>query len=33
MWVEDFEVGYYFLENNTGAVNWFHYWTQVFGSQ
>jgi secreted trypsin-like serine protease len=30
---EDIGVGYYFLENDTGTENWFHYWTQVFGSQ
>lgn len=30
---EDIGVGYYFLENDTGTQNWFHYWTQVFGSQ
>ncbi|WP_272063403.1 CAP domain-containing protein [Oscillatoria sp. CS-180] len=24
-------VGYYFLENDTGSVNYNHYWTQVFG--
>lgn len=29
----DIGVGYYFLENDTGTENWFHYWTQVFGSQ
>lgn len=23
-------VGHYFLENDTGNVNWNHYWTQVF---
>lgn len=26
-------VGYYFLANDTGNVNWKHYWTQVFGAQ
>ena len=25
-------VGYYFLENDTGSVNFNHYWTQVFGT-
>lgn len=25
-------VGYYFLENDWGNVNYKHYWTQVFGS-
>ena len=25
-------VGYFYLENDTGAENWNHYWTQVFGS-
>ena len=30
---EDIGVGYYFLENDTGTENWFHYWTQVFGSE
>ncbi|MDB9372490.1 CAP domain-containing protein [Nodularia sphaerocarpa] len=24
-------VGYYFLENDQGSVNYKHYWTQVFG--
>jgi secreted trypsin-like serine protease len=30
---EDIGVGYYFLENDTGTEIWFHYWTQVFGSE
>ncbi len=25
-------VGYYFLENDQGSVNYKHYWTQVFGT-
>lgn len=25
-------VGYYFLESDTGAVNYYRYWTQLFGS-
>lgn len=25
-------VGYFFLENDTGNTNYFHYWTQVFAS-
>lgn len=25
-------VGYHFLENDTGSVNYNHYWTQVFGT-
>jgi Ca2+-binding RTX toxin-like protein len=25
-------VGYEFLSNDTGSVNYYHYWTQVFGS-
>ena len=24
-------IGYYYLENDTGNVNYYHYWTQVFG--
>lgn len=24
-------IGYYFLENDTGSVNYNHYWTQTFG--
>ncbi len=23
-------VGYYYLQNDTGSENWYHYWTQVF---
>lgn len=29
---KDIGVGYHFLENDTGAVNYRHYWTQVFAS-
>ncbi|MFB2891522.1 CAP domain-containing protein [Aerosakkonemataceae cyanobacterium BLCC-F50] len=25
-------IGYYFLENDTGNVNWHHYWTQNFAT-
>lgn len=25
-------VGYFYLQNDTGSVNYHHYWTQVFGS-
>lgn len=25
-------VGYYYLANDTGNVNFHHYWTQVFGT-
>ena len=30
--VREIGVGYYFLENDTGQVNYNHYWTQVFGT-
>lgn len=26
-------VGYYYLANDTGSVNYHHYWTQVFGTE
>ena len=29
---KDIGVGYYYLENDTGEVNYRHYWTQVFAS-
>jgi len=28
----DIGVGYTYLANDTGSVNYFHYWTQVFGA-
>lgn len=28
---QDIGVGYVYLEDDTGAVNYHHYWTQVFG--
>lgn len=28
---QEIGVGYYFLANDTGDVNYRHYWTQVFG--
>ncbi|NER08303.1 MAG: hypothetical protein F6K17_40045, partial [Okeania sp. SIO3C4] len=30
--LQEIGVGYYFLENDTGNVNFNHYWTQVFGT-
>ncbi len=30
--LEETGVGYYYLENDTGNVNYGHYWTQVFAS-
>ncbi|MEB3213823.1 MAG: CAP domain-containing protein [Leptolyngbyaceae bacterium] len=24
-------IGYYYMQNDTGSVNYYHYWTQVFG--
>ncbi|WP_127081260.1 CAP domain-containing protein [Dulcicalothrix desertica] len=29
---QEIGVGYYFLANDTGSVNYKHYWTQVFGT-
>jgi uncharacterized protein YkwD len=29
---KDIGVGYHYLENDTGSVNYQHYWTQVFAS-
>ncbi len=31
--LEDIGVGYYYLNNDTGNVNYRHYWTQDFGSK
>ena len=31
--LQEIGVGYYFLPNDTGNVNFNHYWTQAFGSQ
>jgi uncharacterized protein YkwD len=31
--LEEIGVGYYFHSPDTGNVNYFHYWTQVFGSR
>lgn len=31
--LEDTGVGYIYLENDAGSVNFHHYWTQVFGTQ
>lgn len=28
----DIGVGYYYLANDTGSVNYYHYWTQVFAA-
>lgn len=30
--LEEIGVGHYYLENDTGNVNYRHYWTQVFGT-
>ncbi len=30
--LQDIGVGYYYLENDTGNVNYKHYWTQVFAT-
>jgi uncharacterized protein YkwD len=30
--LEEIGVGYYYLANDTGEENWYHYWTQVFAS-
>lgn len=30
--LQEIGVGYFFLENDTGSVNFNHYWTQVFGT-
>ncbi|MEG4861588.1 CAP domain-containing protein [Microcoleus sp. K1-B6] len=30
---QEFSVGYYFLANDTGEVNYKHYWTQVLATQ
>ncbi|NEP07952.1 MAG: CAP domain-containing protein, partial [Okeania sp. SIO4D6] len=30
--LQEIGVGYYFLENDTGSVNFNNYWTQVFGT-
>lgn len=30
--VKEIGVGYFFLANDTGSVNWNHYWTQVLGA-
>ncbi|MBW4488386.1 MAG: pre-peptidase C-terminal domain-containing protein [Trichocoleus desertorum ATA4-8-CV12] len=30
--LRDIGVGYYYLPNDTGNVNWNHYWTQNFGA-
>lgn len=30
--LQELGVGYYYLSNDTGNVNWSHYWTQKFGS-
>lgn len=30
--IQEIGVGYYYLENDTGNVNWNHYWTQVFAA-
>ncbi|NES64367.1 MAG: CAP domain-containing protein [Okeania sp. SIO2D1] len=30
--LEEIGVGYYFLEEDTGSVNFNHYWTQVFAT-
>lgn len=29
---QEIGVGYYFLANDTGSVNYKHYWTQVFAT-
>ncbi|MBD1835117.1 pre-peptidase C-terminal domain-containing protein [Cyanobacteria bacterium FACHB-472] len=31
--VQSIGIGHYFLENDTGNVNYSHYWTQVFGTR
>lgn len=30
--LQDIGVGYYYLANDTGAVNYHHYWVQLFGT-
>ncbi|MGL5065936.1 MAG: CAP domain-containing protein [Microcoleus sp.] len=30
--LKEIGIGYYFLGNDTGSVNWNHYWTQVFAT-
>jgi uncharacterized protein YkwD len=30
--LKEIGVGYYFLAEDTGEVNYHHYWTQVFGT-
>ncbi len=30
--VVDIGIGYYYLANDTGSVNYYHYWTQVFAA-
>jgi len=30
---QDIGIGYYYLENDTGSVNYHHYWTQTFGTE
>jgi uncharacterized protein YkwD len=30
--LQEIGVGYYFLKEDTGNINYNHYWTQVFGT-
>ena len=30
---EEIGIGYHYLANDTGSVNYRHYWTQVFGTE
>lgn len=30
---KDIGIGYYYLEDDTGSVNYHHYWTQAFGTE